>query len=322
MKTKHSVIRRAGGGLGTGALLMAGATIHLEAQVNYTTLSVPGAQDTYAQGISGGDVVGYYTDGGGVDHGFIYNGSTYTTFSASGAAETYAYGISGNDVVGWQRSTTGFEQGFLYNINSGYYTALAAGGGAGPLFAYGISGNNIAGYTLYGAYSEEGVLCTTYGNYFAYENDTILNVPGAQDTIAYGIDGNNIVGQATTGSFLYSGGAYTMLPLVQGESPEANGISGNKIVGYYYSGSDFSQVAHGFVYDTYSGAYDAFNIPGALNTYAEGVDGSDIVGYYQGAGGIDYGFIATSVPEPSDFGLLAAGAAAILAGRVRKFPLN
>jgi len=312
MKTKHSVIRRAGGGLGAGALLMAGATIHLEAQVNYTMLSVPRAQDTYAQGISGGDIVGYYKDWGGVDHGFIYNDGTYTTLNAPGASQTIAYGISGNYVVGVQNSTIGPNQDFLYNIDTGSYSSLY-----GSLVPYGISGNTIVGYNLNGNYVEQGVV---YNN--MHDTSRFLDVPGAQDTLAYGIDGNNIVGQSTSGSFLYNGSTYAMLPLVQGESPEANGISGNKIVGYYYSGSDFSQVAHGFVYDTYSGAYDAFNIPGASNTYAEGVDGSDIVGYYQGAGGIDYGFIATSVPEPSDFGLLAAGAAAILAGRVRKLPLN
>ena len=37
---------------------------------DYTTLDVPGASDTSAYGIDGGNIVGYYSDGSGI-HGFL-----------------------------------------------------------------------------------------------------------------------------------------------------------------------------------------------------------------------------------------------------------
>jgi len=37
----------------------------------YTTLDVPGATGTFAYGIDGGNIVGYYVDANGDAHGFI-----------------------------------------------------------------------------------------------------------------------------------------------------------------------------------------------------------------------------------------------------------
>src|ERR1700722_921744 len=52
-----------------------------QAQV-YTTLNDPSAFNrTYAYGIDGSNIVGFYTDNFGNNHGFLYNGSTYTTLN-------------------------------------------------------------------------------------------------------------------------------------------------------------------------------------------------------------------------------------------------
>ena len=75
----------------------------------YATLDAPlGTNGTYAQGISGSCIVGYYEDSSDLDHGFLYNGSTstYTTLddplaSPDGKVNgTRAYGISGSNIVG------------------------------------------------------------------------------------------------------------------------------------------------------------------------------------------------------------------------------
>jgi hypothetical protein len=117
------------------------ATINLQAQYIFTTLSVPGAIQTRAWGISGNNIVGYYTGFTGT-YGFLYNGSSYTTLSVPGAVTTWAQGISGNDIVGYYKSGTGSMNGFLYDGSS--YTTLSVPGAA-QTQALGIDGNYIVG---------------------------------------------------------------------------------------------------------------------------------------------------------------------------------
>src|SRR5205823_14671400 len=60
----------------------------------FTTLDVPGAISTAANGISNaGQIVGQY-DAGGQTHGFLLNGSGYTTIDVPGATLTTANGIN------------------------------------------------------------------------------------------------------------------------------------------------------------------------------------------------------------------------------------
>jgi hypothetical protein len=44
-----------------GAILLLATTFNAQAQYNYTSLSVPGASATYALGISGTNIVGFYS---------------------------------------------------------------------------------------------------------------------------------------------------------------------------------------------------------------------------------------------------------------------
>ena len=79
----------------------------------YTTLDVPGASNTYAYGIDGGNIVGYYYDDSG-SHGFSYDGTTYTTLDVPGASNTEAYGIDGGNIVGYSYvGSEGSYSGFL-----------------------------------------------------------------------------------------------------------------------------------------------------------------------------------------------------------------
>ncbi|HKW30982.1 MAG TPA: PEP-CTERM sorting domain-containing protein [Verrucomicrobiae bacterium] len=210
----------------------------------YTTLSDPGAitYSTYAYGVSGNDIVGYYhSASGSTDQGFLYDGSTYTTLSVPGAVNTEAYGISGNDVVGFYSTTSPFHQGFLYDGSS--YTTLNVPGALNT-DANGISGNNIVGdYTISG---------NQYGFLYNGITYTTLSVPGALKTQAFGISGNDIVGtyfgafdnSIVDQGFLYDGSSYTALRVPGATQTWAYGISGNDIVGYYEdSQSDY----HGFL---------------------------------------------------------------------------
>lgn len=150
---------------------------------NYTTIDVPGAFATYAYGISGNNIVGYYEYNGGSYNGFLYNGVGYTPVAVPGALQTRAYGISGSDIVGfYQNNNSSVLYGFLYNGSS--YTTLAIPG-ASDTFATGVSGGNVVGY-----YYENG---NYYGFLYNGSSYTTLTVNGGS-TIAWGISGDVIVG--------------------------------------------------------------------------------------------------------------------------------
>jgi len=102
-----------------------------------------GHYDNYAHGISGNNVVGFYSDSTrGIFHSFLYNGSTYVALDDPLGVNTYACGISGNNVVGYYMDSSYGIHGFLYDGTS--YTTLDISGAAMTLIT-GIDGNNIAG---------------------------------------------------------------------------------------------------------------------------------------------------------------------------------
>jgi probable HAF family extracellular repeat protein len=138
----------------------------------YTTLDDPlaanefdrpfGPTGTVAEGINGaGQIVGYYADNNGDEHGFLYNGGIYTTIDDPGAFGTTAFGINKNGhVVGGRFDKFG-DHGFLEIpapnppppagttadlILRGSNTSLAV---AGQYQIYDIGNNAIlAGYSL------------------------------------------------------------------------------------------------------------------------------------------------------------------------------
>jgi probable HAF family extracellular repeat protein len=90
----------------------------------YTTLDDPlaanefnnpfGPTGTIAEGINGaGQIVGYYADSNGDEHGFLYNGGIYTTIDDPGAFDTTAFGINKNGHVVGVRFDKFRDHGFL-----------------------------------------------------------------------------------------------------------------------------------------------------------------------------------------------------------------
>jgi hypothetical protein len=129
----------------TLGLALLGAAAMAQAQT-YTTLDDHplGIGQTIARGISGNNIVGYYTDSSDNVHGFLYNGSTYTTLDDPlGALGTYARGISGNNILGYYYDSVPKSYGFLYNGST--YTPLNCPLSAHLTVACGIDGNNIVG---------------------------------------------------------------------------------------------------------------------------------------------------------------------------------
>jgi sugar lactone lactonase YvrE len=210
---------------------------------------------TAPSGISGGNIVGSYSDGSW--HGFIYNAGNYTTYSYFDGlyGNAHANAIDGTNVVGSFPDDNG-THGFLYNGNT--YTTLDDPNSY-PIYEFGYlyvgtdtSANGISGGAIVGSY-------------------------------------NDSAGTGEHG-FLYANGKYTTLDAPNGFGATcANGIDGGNIVGYYTDGAG---ATHGFFYN--GGNYDSFDDPNGIgSTYALGISGNSIVGYYTDSNRVAHGFIAT-----------------------------
>jgi hypothetical protein len=227
----------------------------------YSTLDFPSSpnthvDDTYAQGISGNTIVGWYSVSGvqGGDHGFIYNDltKTWTRLDVAPNYYTDAEGISAtNVVVGYYGQGSTIAYGFEYN---GSYTILSDPLATDGTYAEGIYDSNVVGYYKNGS----GV----HGFRYDGSTYTTLDHPNAASggsTYAYGITKFAgklyICGKYEDSSgmhgFIYNGESYFKV-----DDPDAyphgatslRGISGNQIVGTYVVGTyEDSKGHHGFM---------------------------------------------------------------------------
>ena len=274
----------------------------------------------------------------------------WQTLNAPVGVDTVLNGIDNGNIVGsYYDGSAGnpFVRSFLYSSNNWTYLDVP---GAIYTDAKDISGSKIVGaYRTGNTFSQQH-----YG--FIYENGiyTTLSEDWAE---AYGIDGNNIVG-SNGSSFLLKNGQYDFFNSPFNTGPNAGsgatGISGNKIVGYTWGGSqdgyikdDSSftllkmpgayaispddidgnlivgtiymdnnyQSSKGFLYDGVN--WTVLEMPGAISTRANGIDGNTIVGDYRDSNGGINGFILT-IPEPSALSLLAIGLSGLAMMRRRR----
>jgi hypothetical protein len=115
-------------------------------QYTFTDIDDPlGTEGTEALGVSGNDIVGFYTANGDIRSGFLYNGSTYSTLDDPLGTNTTASGVSGGNVVGYYSNAIG-TYGFLYNGTT--YTTLNDPLATEGTYVSGISGNDIVGYYM------------------------------------------------------------------------------------------------------------------------------------------------------------------------------
>jgi probable HAF family extracellular repeat protein len=231
--------------LPTSGFLLSGGTLTL---LN-DPLAAPGT--TEAWGVNDADqVVGFYSDANGNQHGFLYGNGSYSTLDYPGAFATVAQGINdAGQIVGAYADGVG-THGFL--LSGGKFTSLDD-----PMAAPGntqAEGINSAGQVV-GFYYDAGG--HAHGYLYSNGSYTTVDDPAAGatgNTFAQGINSSGqIVGYYVTSDgqqhgFLYSGGG-TYITLDNPKAPPGNtevfGINdGGQIIGDYF---DSSGNPHGFV---------------------------------------------------------------------------
>ena len=164
------------------------ATGHIAvAQGPIITITPTGATNTWAAGISGSQIVGYYMDTSGKFHGFLTSagGGSITTIDVSGAMDTWATWINASgEIVGHYIDGTG-AHGFSL-----------AGGVAPPINVSGArstvaTGVNDSGEVV-GTYVDMAGL--THGfSLTSGATPTKVDVTGAVHTFAVGINTNGLI---------------------------------------------------------------------------------------------------------------------------------
>lgn len=157
---------------------------------------------THALGINSNDqIVGWYTDGSGLTHGFVRsftgygNRGDYVSIDPANSINTVAEGINDNgQIVGYYQTSDKAYHGFLYNTNTATYTPIDYNGATNTE----VLGINNSG-TVVGVYWDN--VGTTHG-FVRTSNGQLATVDykanGATSTVVGGINNQgDIVGWYT-----------------------------------------------------------------------------------------------------------------------------
>lgn len=274
-------------------------------QYEFTTIEVPGALWTNANGINNlGHIVGTYSDGSS-SHGFLYDGTGYLTIDypvTNGPGNT-----SLKDINDSGKMVGGYNDGFLWQDfildKQGFSTFSFPGNTETSINGLNDAGVAAGGYYDWPTNSSNGVLFdkspTVFPNttIFSDVNDSGQMVGYDPDFwISYLYDGSNL-------SQIVFDGAPSGLDIW------ALGINDSgHVVGSYENG--------GFLYDSGNGRVTTINYPGAAYS---GLSGINDLGYLVGSYTFNergYGFLAvpvkkTAVPEPSVLVLFGFAMAAL-----------
>ena len=280
-----------------------------EANSTLTTIDVPGSTATVATDISSeGEIVGRYVSAAdGQTHGFLRsNHGEFTTVDFPGAVFTVAAGINARgDIVGMYRlpaDSVRVRHGFL--LSGGAFTTIDP---PGAVFTNAL-GINASGEIV-------GRFCTTvaipcmpdtgnmHGFFFANDEFTTVDVPGAIRTNAWKIDPQRIIVGGYTGAdgknhiFVLTDYGFTTvaLPSTMGIPLENGGINASgDIASAYCDTAPCTTTGHGFVLSR--DEFTAVDVPGAISTGVFAINArSDVVGFYDDSSGRRHGFVLRRV---------------------------
>ena len=282
----------------------------------FTTIDFPRGFVTLAADINKtGQIVGRYTDAGGIVHGFLLSGTTFTSITVPPSALwTRAIAINdAGDIVGDYSLTDARGDknvhGFL--LQGSTYRSFDFPRAAGTV-AEGIDANgdivgfytdNVGNNTGTGANDRHGFLLRT-GVFIA------IDFPGAGSTEAWRVNGNGeVLGRylSTTDSkwhlYRLSTGSFTTIADFPGAAQTApdgySHVGGlntqGDIASDYCSSTPCQKVdagVHGFLLST--GTYTTIDPPGAKGSLAFGINEyGDLVGAYVDTNGGIHGYLRT-----------------------------
>jgi len=276
------------------------------ANLLWQNIDIPGAVETFANGInSTGTIAGYSDDGITLAHGFTRSGNTLTSYDAPGAVRiTEHYGINNQGSVSGAYYDGSVLAGYLLQGNT--FTPLNPGGGY--TVGWGLNDSN----QVVGSYDAGGV---DHGFSWNGASFSDLVVPGSISTQARDVDNQGrIVGWwVDPARFIHGfqlvGNTYTPFD-VPGDLSYGTRIMGTNDHGWLSGSYGDDTGLHGFVASG-STAW-RIDIPGARWTEVRGIsDQMVMVGAWGDADGVTvHGFEATigAVPEPHTWALFGAGA--------------
>lgn len=287
--------------LATGALV--GAATAALAVDTYTPIDYPGAIATDASGINAsGEIVGTYTDGSNVSHGFRLRDGIFTTIDYPGATNTFALSVnSRGDVAGFFLESPNQWHGFVLS-DDGYFVQDYPGATTGT-FTLGINANGtlVGEFKVGQTFGQLGYAwILRHGQYTQLTPPDCLGGPPPTPVQAFATSAagrGDVVGRLidTAGRQcawkLDKDGTYTAFGYPSATLTNARGINARgEVVGVYRLG-----VNHGFVLppNDFTG-FTTIDFPGAASTRALGINScGDIVGTYarSGPAGTGHGFL-------------------------------
>jgi hypothetical protein len=246
----------------------------------YTSFSaenLPGAAQTQVVGINNtGTTVGFWVDGNGNNFGFYYQGTTFiSVVNPLGPSFNQLLGVNDSNVAaGFYNDSGGASHGYITTLGSGTFTAIAP---PSSFDAASVTASDI---------NNAGIVS-------GFFTDAAGNVHG----------------------FLDNGGTFTQLDDPNGNGTNTSAFGLNNVGDVVGSFVDASGETQGFVYDWLTNAWTTVSDPFASANPAFGVGGTTIngvndlgqlVGFYSDGTNVN-GFLATPVPEPSTWAMLALG---------------
>jgi len=263
------------------------------AQAGYTvtTIDVPSSTETDCNDINkAGNIVGFYADSTGVDHGFEFVNGKFQNVNFPHASATLVYGVNDlNQAVGWYTDgSTGVTHGFLFS--AGTFTAIDP-----PTSTYTnawsinntgeIVGTYIGSDGLFHGFSDVN------GTY------TTIDIPNAETSEVTGI--NNL--GAMVGIFISTSSVQEGFSDVNGKLglikfPGSGLTSADRIndkgeiVGLW--GASSAGPFNG--YTKIGSTYTNFLVSGSTETRVRGLNNAgSIVGRYTDSAAVIHGFVAT-----------------------------
>ncbi len=289
-----------------GVVLLLVGAVHADPPFHFSSIDYPGAVLTNAQGISpGGDIVGFYTDTLGKQHGFLLSNGNFSSVDFPGATLTNARGISPDgDIVGSYSTSVGTQppptiHGFL--LSQGTYSTVQFPAGPSGVPHGTIAQRIMPNGDILGCLHDTDLMSTMYGFMRTAAGYTSLSVQASMNNGATP-DGNHIVGLYTdmmtslNHGYTIDYGTFTPFDVPGGNLTNAWDINPQgEIVGVF---RDTTGKFHGFLRSN-KGDYSAINFPGATATRAFGIDpASEIVGAYVDTAGKTHGFLLSRSQRP------------------------